>query len=325
MTTTMTTMTRALMPQHQLGGDARRRRRRSAGFSFTEVLFAVMVLGIGFIMIAAIFPVTIRQTQTTMEETNAAIQGKAALAYLQSIASEVTFPVTAASPNAVAKVVAFNEDKATAEAFHAIRGNYISSINPRLAWVPLYMRGYDANGNQSAFAQVFMIPVQSRVRSQYYTQPPTGQLSDLEAPTGGSGQKTANLEAHKVELKMKWDTTEGVGLERGLLEITSTASSTLSGPECAAAGAYVVIAEGTYSGRVYQLGTFDADLNQWTLAAGGDMNFAADAPTGTVTAFIVGKGKLELDGSSEVGGSAQDTGIYIGFVQIPAAALASGH
>ena len=39
------------------------------GFSFPEVLFAVAVLGIGFIMVAAIFPVAIMQTQAAMEET----------------------------------------------------------------------------------------------------------------------------------------------------------------------------------------------------------------------------------------------------------------
>src|SRR6266566_1772277 len=71
-----------------------RGRKARRGYSFTEVLFAVMVLGIGFIMIAAMFPVTIRQTQTTMEETQAANMAKEAMAYLQSIATEYNFPVT---------------------------------------------------------------------------------------------------------------------------------------------------------------------------------------------------------------------------------------
>src|SRR2546423_11752647 len=70
------------------------RARVRAGYSFTEVLFAVMVLGIGFIMIAAMFPVTIRQTQTTMEETQAANMAKEAMAYLQSIATDENFPPT---------------------------------------------------------------------------------------------------------------------------------------------------------------------------------------------------------------------------------------
>lgn len=38
-------------------------------FSIVEVLFAVMILGIGFILVAAMFPVAIQQTQATVDET----------------------------------------------------------------------------------------------------------------------------------------------------------------------------------------------------------------------------------------------------------------
>ena len=69
-------------------------RPRSRGFAFTEVLFAVMVLGLGFIMIAAMFPVTIRQTQATVEEANAASTAKGAIGFLQTIANEDRFPFT---------------------------------------------------------------------------------------------------------------------------------------------------------------------------------------------------------------------------------------
>lgn len=51
---------------------------RPSGFSFAEVMFAVIVLGIGFIMIAAVFPVAITQSKTTKEETtiaSVAVQG----------------------------------------------------------------------------------------------------------------------------------------------------------------------------------------------------------------------------------------------------------
>jgi type II secretory pathway pseudopilin PulG len=41
-------------------------------FSFAEVMFAVIVLGIGFIMIAAVFPVAISQSQSTKQETTTA-------------------------------------------------------------------------------------------------------------------------------------------------------------------------------------------------------------------------------------------------------------
>src|SRR3954447_1513032 len=69
-------------------------RRPRRGFAFTEILFAVMILALGFIMIAAMFPVTIRQTQSTVEETSGAHLAKGAVDYLQSIASDDMFPYT---------------------------------------------------------------------------------------------------------------------------------------------------------------------------------------------------------------------------------------
>ena len=39
--------------------------QRSA-FSFIEIMFAVIILGIGFIMIAAVFPVAIQQTSAVI-------------------------------------------------------------------------------------------------------------------------------------------------------------------------------------------------------------------------------------------------------------------
>src|SRR5213080_4751112 len=44
-------------------------RRRRTGFTFLEVLFAVMILGIGMIMVAAMFPAGIRQTQANVEDS----------------------------------------------------------------------------------------------------------------------------------------------------------------------------------------------------------------------------------------------------------------
>src|SRR5688572_3759849 len=71
--------------------------RRSAarrGFSFTEVLFAVMILGVGFIMVAAIFPVAIQQAQTSTEETTSAAVSRGAINYLEKVATNSTMPAT---------------------------------------------------------------------------------------------------------------------------------------------------------------------------------------------------------------------------------------
>ena len=67
--------------------------RGRPGFSFVEVLFAVMILGIGFILIAGVFPVAIAQTQSNGEETVGAAIGRNAVAYLSqvSITGDVTY------------------------------------------------------------------------------------------------------------------------------------------------------------------------------------------------------------------------------------------
>ncbi|MEA2709978.1 MAG: hypothetical protein QOF78_2579, partial [Phycisphaerales bacterium] len=54
--------------------------RRTGGYSFPEVLFAVVVLGIGFIMIAGIFPVAIQQSKATADETVGATAARAGVA-----------------------------------------------------------------------------------------------------------------------------------------------------------------------------------------------------------------------------------------------------
>src|SRR5205823_11634391 len=64
------------------------------GFSFTEVLFAVMILGIGFIMVAAIFPVAIQQTSNSSQESNAATMGKGGVNTLEKIAVDSIMPPT---------------------------------------------------------------------------------------------------------------------------------------------------------------------------------------------------------------------------------------
>src|SRR4051812_33115754 len=68
----------------------RLRHPRRGGFSFVEVLFAVIVLGIGFIMIAAVFPVAISQTKTTTDETAAAAIAREGVNYLQNIPGSTT-------------------------------------------------------------------------------------------------------------------------------------------------------------------------------------------------------------------------------------------
>jgi len=66
----------------------------NAGFSFAEVMFAVVILGIGFIMVAAVFPVAIKQGQATSEESFTATIARNGSNYLDPLGQRapVTFP-----------------------------------------------------------------------------------------------------------------------------------------------------------------------------------------------------------------------------------------
>src|SRR5690606_6060568 len=69
-------------------------RARRGGFSFTEVMFAVIILGIGFIMLAALFPVAISQNKLTTDETTAAAIARTGTNYLSQIASDALMPAS---------------------------------------------------------------------------------------------------------------------------------------------------------------------------------------------------------------------------------------
>ncbi len=69
--------------KRQEAGGKRGRALARGGYSFPEVMFAVVVLGIGFIMLAAIFPVAVRQSKLTGDETRA-------LALARSVVGQVT-------------------------------------------------------------------------------------------------------------------------------------------------------------------------------------------------------------------------------------------
>src|SRR3954462_7619634 len=57
--------------------------RSRRGFTFTEVMFAVILLGIGFIMLAGMFPVAIQQTQTNVEESKGSTIARSAAHYME--------------------------------------------------------------------------------------------------------------------------------------------------------------------------------------------------------------------------------------------------
>src|SRR5258706_15045253 len=64
------------------------------GFTFTEVMFAVILLGIGFIMLAGMFPVAIQQTQTNVQESTASTVAQSAAHSLEQTLTQSDLPPT---------------------------------------------------------------------------------------------------------------------------------------------------------------------------------------------------------------------------------------
>lgn len=111
----------------------------AGGFTFTEVMFAVVILGIGFIMIAAIFPVAIRQTAQSTEESLAVTAAERAAATLALRATEGLFPPTAPAGIVNIPVTQFEYHPplvALGEAYRNVGGTkVISNPDAALQWV----------------------------------------------------------------------------------------------------------------------------------------------------------------------------------------------
>ncbi len=65
-----------------------RRPARRRAFSFAEVMFAVIILGVGFIMIAGLFPVAISQSKSNADETSSAVQRRRHADFVDAFATD---------------------------------------------------------------------------------------------------------------------------------------------------------------------------------------------------------------------------------------------
>ncbi len=314
------------LPPKQLVRRHRRVRRR--GFSFAEVLFAVVVLGIGFIMVAAIFPVAIQQSKATQDETAAAAAARAAVAELQQLSydSRTSPPLPKwpiiLGPTGVTPSVVTGID--TADGWNQLRGTLIFKDDPRYAFVPLYRRyGTPAalpGADWSGTAQIYVIAVQCKGanRPALGTIPartePVFDVYDIAGATAGAQfafTNASNLSPHQVQIKMT-DNYKGGGTD--IIEVNkqlkNTAGATENHPDAVADGAYIVMCD---TGKIFRFGARREDLDAddsgyefYELQPGNDIqdgvSIGADKP-----GLIVGRERLS-DGSF-VGG-AQDVSIF---------------
>lgn len=276
-------------------------RRAAAGFTFTEILFAVMILAIGFIMVAAMFPVGIKQTQESVEEVTAANICQEGANFLAQVGSDANFPVTASA--GTIGIMSPTAGGGSNSFWPLVAGGMILPTDSRFAWVPLYSRGRQpvatANPPGATSAQVILIAVKA-------TDSATFSTADLKPINN-----FANLEAKPVDAVF---TAGGTSLNPDSVVLSNAAGGTFVG--AATEGAYLVVADDSPSitgahtvsanGFVLRLGNAGTQTNQWQLAPGGDMkSLSANSKPigGTVHCLIVGQSYADSTGTTFSGGN----------------------
>ena len=249
--------------------------RRAHGFSFPEVLFAVAVLGIGFIMVAAIFPVAIMQTQATMEETVGTAVTRNGISYMRgspamtsarlpyTTQKDMPDPPAPAPPNP-GQVFSFLDPRIDVsqppnagvpvappapaippkakpdELWNAVKANLIDTTDPRFAFVPVYVRD-----NGSNFAKVIVIGVRIRTRDQFRARVPNGS-TDIPDTERRGPDICAELEPRPVKVQL---IDGGTQPDRAIIEVLDVGASPelkdlsaqSNAPEAAVDGAYLII------------------------------------------------------------------------------------
>ena len=159
----------------------RRRHSRARGFSFPEVLFAVVVLGIGFIMIAAIFPVAIQQSKMTQDESAGAGVARASVTEVDALQSNFT----PTSP-AIAWPVTFMPTYNVASTNVTVRPveNYTGTLTP--AW--LNVRGLEVRQDDPRYANVLLYRRAGSPALATATPPAPGSPNVLPSDWNGTAQ-----------------------------------------------------------------------------------------------------------------------------------------
>jgi type II secretory pathway pseudopilin PulG len=246
--------------------------RRSA-FSFIEIMFAVIILGIGFIMVAALFPVAIQQTQASSNDVVATAYANELSQSLSSVLSSTDLPPTGQSsagavpcyasigpvqvgnyngPGSVAIATStlfatnpFANTTPTPPPYVAspwtagnkVTGAIISSTNPQYGCVLFYSRDEGngaANVAPSNSANVIAIVTQNQ------NSVSTGYLAGYDTGTSATPQKQpATLQGWPINVAI-YSNVKGtaVGLATHSLAVIPSGDTT-----AAATGAFIVIAQ----------------------------------------------------------------------------------
>jgi len=344
------------LPSPGLPGEGEGKSRHS-GFTFIEVLFAVILLGIGFIMIAGIFPAAIQQTGAAADETAGQAVAQSALALIQEgVNSGMPMPKTGGpclqmvqwlQPVTVNGTPVAQPQLAMVGSLSAISPDSSNLVwnwgtnteDRRYSWVAFYSRGNIGN-TWLPFANVIVLAMKNSNFPYYVCPPPvpannTAPIQNMYGlittpATPPSGQMSAT----DINAELYYDSS-GVPAIAFSWAVPN-----------AATGSYVIIqADGASptasaippaAGRIYRLGAPETTTSPNTgpafqLQPGTDFQPTMELPTPSVPlggnnifVYVVGRtptlgnSGYNTDFSGQFTGANQDIAIATGIVRIPA-------
>jgi prepilin-type N-terminal cleavage/methylation domain-containing protein len=149
------------------------------GFSFIEVLFALAVLAVGFIMIAAIFPVAIRQTEATVDAAAA-----------QTVADHATQSILAVAKSSDLPDTGGRISRLPAPVLQRLAGSFIYPSDPRYAFTAAYER----TGSNDPIVYLYIL--RSREESTFDPAKFVAMEDVPNEPTDLSNPPTVNVGNH---------------------------------------------------------------------------------------------------------------------------------
>jgi type II secretory pathway pseudopilin PulG len=227
------------------------------GFTFLEVLFAVILLGIGFIMIAAIFPVAIAQNTASANEDQGTLICRSAAQEAQGVASDLAFPPTNGS------IVPFNAADSSGTYLNPIGQGQFLSADKRYAWVGFYRREGAVPplfAALSPYAQVFIFAI----RNPNFAN---GVIGPISVTTGIS----ANFIAATA-------TTPGI------VTINNAGGRDVE-------GSFILVAQNTprmVAGRILRIGASTGTADTFYLQPGSDLQSGINEAGNNVPVYLIG-------------------------------------
>jgi len=306
-------------------------RSRCRGITFTEVMFAAILLGIGFIMVAGLFSVAGQQTIQSIEESNGAALAEAAQQFLRQTADDPAwietcpFDSSANTQRMLSQIPTVQNLGQVPVArwlplpdaiWARVCGDAISGKDPRFAWTALYSL---RKGDQ--YANVIIIVLQARNKQRFdvldVVRPPA--TSALPGVLDPKPVIVTALACNKMPL-----TNAGVSIITFAPGDNQNFNpSNNPGRTPVTEGAFVIIAGDAngnpcpQAGRVYRLGrqVSPNDPTRWELVPGYD---GANDPaeniggsfSGAMRAYVLGKGYIPGTTEAPFGGYAMDIAAY---------------